>query len=161
MGLLVVTSGGRASCICWIASTSRCSPWRRILVWTTSKALLMRTPEAAWPRNREGFSGLIAYLARARALLCEKERRTAADRPAALACASQGGEAVQGPSGMNVFQKLRDIYLNIDRCLDIGDLRGFSRASHQLREVLSRLRDHIGNTSLDDIAAREAPVRHP
>ena len=60
---------------------------------------------------------------------------------------------------MNVLQKLRDIYLNIDRCLDIGDLRGFSRASHELREVVSRLHDHIDNASVTDIASRGAPVR--
>jgi hypothetical protein len=59
-----------------------------------------------------------------------------------------------------MLQKLQDIYLNIDRCLDIGDLRGFSRASHELREFLSRLRDHIDNTSVADITSRETPVRH-
>lgn len=57
---------------------------------------------------------------------------------------------------MNVFQKLRDIYLNIDRCLDIGDLRGFGRACLELREVVSRLRDHIDNTSVADITSRGA-----
>jgi hypothetical protein len=68
-------------------------------------------------------------------------------------------KAVRGLGETNVFQKLRDIYLNIDRCLDIGDLRGFSRASHELREVLSRLRDHIDNTSVADITLRGTPVR--
>jgi hypothetical protein len=59
---------------------------------------------------------------------------------------------------MNVLQKLRDIYLNIDRCLDIGDLRGFSRASHELRDVVSRLYDHIDNTSVADLTSRAAPM---
>lgn len=66
---------------------------------------------------------------------------------------------MRGIGEMNVLQKLRDIYLNIDRCLDIGDLRGFSRASHELREVVSRLRDHIDNTSVADITSRGTPVR--
>jgi hypothetical protein len=56
--------------------------------------------------------------------------------------------------------KLQDIYLNIDRCLDIDDRRGFSRASHELRNVLSRLRDHIDNTSVADITSHGTPLRH-
>jgi GGDEF domain-containing protein len=56
-----------------------------------------------------------------------------------------------------VLQKLQDIYLNIDRCLDIDDRRGFGRASQELREFLSRLRDHLDNTSVTDIAARGMP----
>jgi len=66
---------------------------------------------------------------------------------------------VRGIGETNVFQKLQDIYLNIDRCLDIGDLRGFSRASHELREVVSRLHEHIDNTSVADLTSRVTPVR--
>lgn len=54
---------------------------------------------------------------------------------------------------MNFLYRLRDIYGNIDRCLDIGDLRGFSRASHELREVLRRLRKVIDDASVAGITA--------
>lgn len=66
---------------------------------------------------------------------------------------------MRGIGEMNVLQKLQDIYLNIDRCLDIGDLRGFSRASHELREVVSRLHEHIDNTSVADLISRGTPLR--
>lgn len=66
---------------------------------------------------------------------------------------------MRGTGETNVLQKLRDIYLNIDRCLEIGDLRGFSRASHELREVVSRLHEHIDNTSVADLTSRGTPVR--
>jgi len=66
---------------------------------------------------------------------------------------------VCGLGRVDVLQKLRDIYLNIDRCLDIDDLRGFSRASHELWEVVSRLREHIDNTSVADIISGETAVR--
>lgn len=65
---------------------------------------------------------------------------------------------MRGMGETNVLQKLRDIYLNIDRCLDIGDLRGFGRASQELREVVSRLYDHIDDTSVADLASRGTPV---
>lgn len=60
---------------------------------------------------------------------------------------------------MNVLGKLRDIYRNIDRCLDIDDPRGFSRASHELRDVLSRLRDHIDNATVADITSHGPPQK--
>lgn len=66
---------------------------------------------------------------------------------------------MRGLGEIDVLQKLRDIYLNIDRCLDIGDLRGFSRASHELWEIVARLRDHIDNTSVADITSGGTPVR--
>ena len=53
----------------------------------------------------------------------------------------------------NVLSRLRDIYRDIDRCLDTGDSRGFNRASHELRDALRRLRDLIDNTSVADIIA--------
>src|SRR5262245_10717380 len=88
---------------------------------------------------------LLRYLARERTPLWGKDPRTAADRTTTLLrrlCFDKE-KAVCGLGETHVLQQLRDIYLNIDRCLDIDDLRGFSRASHQLRELLSRLRDHI------------------
>ena len=57
----------------------------------------------------------------------------------------------------NALSRLRDIYRDIDRCLDIGDARGFSRASHELREALCRLRDLIDNTSVADIISFGPP----
>lgn len=59
---------------------------------------------------------------------------------------------------VNVLGRLRDIYRNIDRCLDIGDARGFSRASHELRDVLSRLRDLIDNSTVADITSHGPPA---
>jgi hypothetical protein len=86
--------------------------------------------------------------------------RTAAEHHALLRrLCFEGENAVRGLGEIDVLQKLRDIYLNIDRCLDIGDLRGFSRASHELWEVVSRLRHHIDTTSVADITADGPPVR--
>jgi hypothetical protein len=53
---------------------------------------------------------------------------------------------------MNFLYRLRDIYRNIDRCLDIGDPREFRRAGHELRDVLRRLREVIDDASVADIA---------
>lgn len=58
---------------------------------------------------------------------------------------------------VNVLGRLRDIYRNIDRCLDIGDTRGFSHASRELRDLLSRLRDLIDNTTVADITSHGPP----
>jgi hypothetical protein len=66
-------------------------------------------------------------------------------------------KAVHHLADMNVLCRLRDIYRDIDRCLDIRDPRGFSRASHELRDVLSRLRDLIDHTSVADITSIGPP----
>ncbi|MBB4906212.1 hypothetical protein [Actinophytocola algeriensis] len=60
---------------------------------------------------------------------------------------------------LNVLCRLRGIYRDIDRCLDTRDPRGFSRASLELRDVLSRLRDLIDNTSVADITSVSPPMR--
>lgn len=66
-------------------------------------------------------------------------------------------KAVHDLADVNVLRWLRDIYRNIDRCLDMRDPGGFSRASHELRNLLSRLRDLIDNTSVADIASIGRP----
>lgn len=105
--------------------------------------------------------GLLAYLTGGRTPLCGKTEDRGRSHHTLLRrlCFEEGEKAVRGPGETNVLQKLRDIYLNIDRCLDIGDLRGFSRASQELREVVARLRDHIDNASVADITSRGTPVR--
>ena len=67
------------------------------------------------------------------------------------------GEAVQRVADVNVLNQLRTIYRDIDRCLDIRDPRGFSRASHELRDVLGRLRKHIDAVSITDIVSNARP----
>lgn len=58
---------------------------------------------------------------------------------------------------LNVLCRLRDIYRDIDRCLDLRDSTGFRRASHELRDVLCRLRDLIDHTSVADIVSTGPP----
>ena len=58
---------------------------------------------------------------------------------------------------VNVLYRLRDLYRDIDRCLDMGDATGFSRASHELLDVLRRLRDLIDSTSVADIVSFAPP----
>lgn len=57
---------------------------------------------------------------------------------------------------LNALVRLRDIYRNIDRCLDVRDRRGFSRASLELRDVLTHLRELIDHTSVADISPAPA-----
>lgn len=52
---------------------------------------------------------------------------------------------------MNFLYLLRDVYRDIDRSLDARDQKEFNLASRQLRNVMSRLRDHIDNISAADI----------
>ena len=58
---------------------------------------------------------------------------------------------------MNLLSRLRDLYRDIDRCLDTGDSSGFGQASLELRDILSRLRDLIDTTSVADITSNGPP----
>jgi hypothetical protein len=97
-----------------------------------------------WPEDTHPLSG--------------KNPETAADRTHTLPrrLCFEEDKAVRRIGEMN---ELQDTCLNIDRCLDIGDPRGFSRVSHELREVLSRMREHIDNISVADLTSRGTPER--
>lgn len=62
---------------------------------------------------------------------------------------------------LNVLCRLIDVYRDIDRCLDLRDLTGFARASHELREIMSGLRDLIDTISVADITSHARPNAAP
>lgn len=60
-------------------------------------------------------------------------------------------------ANVNVLCRLMDVCRDIDRCLDMRDLGGFTRASREFRDIMTGLRALIDTISVADITSHAPP----